>query len=285
MTGDTVFNKLLCYGLFPERLDGIFQSKDFGNWAIANESSINIPKKERYQLLNYKLTRNNNSPRYMGCPNPIGHVCLSQHIRKNWDKIEKRINRVPDYANVSMIRPKLDNKSKRLLSLDSYDKNPEEEQLHLTKQFGKKYYVKADISSCFPSIYTHTLSWALVGKTIAKKNQAKRKTWYNQLDQACGKIQDGETRGVPIGPDSSGILCEIILSQIDLKLKKYDYVRHIDDYACYCETKDEADKFIRDLSYELEQYRLQLNTKKTLILPLPQALNEDWVRKLKQGST
>ena len=28
---------------------------------------------------------------------------------------------------------------------------------------GKKYIVKADISTCFPSIYTHSIPWALVG--------------------------------------------------------------------------------------------------------------------------
>ena len=33
----------------------------------------------------------------------------------------------------------------------------------------KKYIVKTDIENCFPSMYTHSLPWALVGKGIAKK--------------------------------------------------------------------------------------------------------------------
>ena len=36
---------------------------------------------------------------------------------------------------------------------------------------GAKYLVHADVSNCFPSIYTHALSWVLVGKDVAKQNQ------------------------------------------------------------------------------------------------------------------
>ena len=285
MDKDTVFGKLLCYGFFPNKLDEFFQSKDFGDWIIKNEKKP-IPKKitfeERYyKVLNYKSTRNDNSPRYLGCPNPIGYFHLAQHIQKNWNKIEERMHCALGYKNISMIRPNFDNKNKRLFSLDSYDKNSEQEQLHLTKQFGKKYYVKADISSCFPSIYTHAISWALVGKNVAKENKTESRQWQNKLDKACMRIQDGETRGIPIGPDSSAILGELILSQIDKKLEKYDYLRYVDDYKCYCKTEQEADNFINDLANALEEYRLQLNTKKTSISTLPQPLNEHWVRELK----
>lgn len=34
---------------------------------------------------------------------------------------------------------------------------------------GKKYVVKSDITSCYPSIYSHSISWALLGKDEAKK--------------------------------------------------------------------------------------------------------------------
>lgn len=40
---------------------------------------------------------------------------------------------------------------------------------------GKRYVVKADISTCFPSIYTHSIPWALAGKATAKKNSRKKR--------------------------------------------------------------------------------------------------------------
>ena len=180
-----------------------------------------------------------------------------------------------------MARIKLNNKNGRLFSMSSYDKDPQQEHTQIIKQFGKKYFVYADISDYYPSIYTHSIGWALVGKKLAKTNQ-KNKVWYNQLDKLCRDVQDGETKGIPIGPDYSAIISELILSQIDKKLEEYSYVRFIDDYSCFCATNEEAENFILELSQGLEEFKLKLNTEKTKILPLPKALNEDWVRKLRQ---
>ena len=282
MDKNIVFEKLLCYGLFPERLDGIFTSEQFGKWSIANEETINVPNNDCFSLLSYKVTRNNNSPRHMGIPHPLGFLRVCKAIFNNWEKIEIKTNNTISYEQKSMIRPKIDNKNKRLMSLCGYDNNPHAEQIQLDMQFGKKYFVHADISTFYPSIYTHSISWALVGKNEAKRNKNNKNLWYNRLDQACRNIQDSETIGIPIGPDTSGIISELILSQIDRKLEKYDHVRFIDDYKCFCSTKEQAESFIRDLSHLLDEYRLKLNTKKTKILPLPKALNDDWVRRLRQ---
>lgn len=196
----------------------IFTSLNFGNWV--DKQNINIPLNDRFPILSYKITRNDNSPRHMGIPHPLGYYRLCKQIRDNWQQIESTINSLVKYKEISMIRPKDDNKNKRLISMDSYDQCKDKEKLELEKQFGKKYYVNSDISSFFPSIYTHTISWALVGKKEAKGNQTNRNLWYNELDKSYRNIQDGETKGVPIGPDTSGIIAELILSQIDKKLKE-----------------------------------------------------------------
>ena len=57
---------------------------------------------------------------------------------------------------------------------------------------GKRYMVNADISTCFTSIYTHSLSWALVGKEMAKQNR-NTKVWYNMIDNATRKTTHDET--------------------------------------------------------------------------------------------
>lgn len=281
MHKNVVLSKLLCYGMFPERLEGVLTSKAFGHSILSKQVKLSTTKKDTFKLLSYKLTRNNNAPRYMGIPHPIAFVTLCNKLSRHWDKIEK-VYKVRGYAKRSMILPKGNNNNYRLVSMNSYDKNPHSDKLQIEKQFGKKYYVHADVSECFPSIYTHSLCWALVGKKEAKKNRWDNKKWYNVIDKACRAMQDGQTMGIPIGPDSSSILSEVILSQIDRKLTKYSYIRYIDDYKCYCASKEEADHFIIDLSRELEDYCLKLNPKKTRILSLPIALNEDWVRRLRQ---
>ena len=40
--------------------------------------------------------------------------------------------------------------------------------------YRKQYSVHADISKCFPSVYTHSLAWALAGKNVAKANKNNR---------------------------------------------------------------------------------------------------------------
>ena len=284
MDKNEVFSRLLCYGLFPERLMNVFTSEVFGSWVLANNQHIDISPQDRFSLLSYKLTRNNNSPRFLGVPHPLGYISLCRTIHENWEEIENKLGNVPNYENISMIIPKLSNKNKRLISMASYDQHHEKEKLQLDKQFGKKYFVKADVSDFYPSIYTHAIPWVLVGKDEAKAHSKRehRNLWYNKLDTAMRNIQDGESKGIPIGPDTSGLIAELVLSSIDQTLQKYEYIRFIDDYNCYCETKERAEKFIRELSFCLEEYRLKLNTKKTKILELPQALTHDWVRKLKQ---
>ena len=74
----------------------------------------------------------------------------------------------------------------------------------------------------------------------------------------------------------------MILTVVDQKLydKGWKFVRNIDDYTCYVETRARADYFIVDLGVALEEFDLQLNNKKTKIEELPDTVLEDWVRKL-----
>lgn len=144
---------------------------------------------------------------------------------------------------------------------------------------GKRYMVKADISNCFPSIYTHSLPWALVGKSTSKINRNKSE-WFNKIDYYTQLMKNGETHGLIIGPHTSNLLSEIILCSIDNRLNKWDYIRNIDDFTCYVETYDKAQEFLIELSKELREFDLILNHKKTEIIELPVAATEQWVHKL-----
>lgn len=274
-----VFRKLLDYGMFPEKLALILSSKDFGKWV--RKKPINKYKNTSFSTVTFHLTRNNNAPRLLEIPHPIAYFRLCSEIRKNWDEIIKKLGEIDDYGDRSMITPKPNNLNKRLVSMLSYNKNKDEKFLILDKSFEAKYFVHADISSCYPSIYSHSVSWALVGHQEAKDNITDKKKWYNKLDFAIRSMQRNETVGIAIGPDTSSIISELILTRIDKELSSYKYLRFIDDYKCYCKSREEADTFLRSLSKELEKYHLRINPKKTKILKLPKALDQDWVRDLK----
>jgi hypothetical protein len=276
---DLVYCKLLDFGLFSEKLEAIFTSEDFGKWA--RKKNVKLYQGWDFSLAEYRLTRNNNAPRILHTPHPIAYARLCAHIKSNWKEIVMKLGEVNDYDTRSMVVPKPNNLNNRLISMLSYNKRDDEILLKLDKQFGKRYQVHADIANCYPSIYSHSVTWALVGREEAKKNKTDSSKWYNQFDFAIRAMQRNETIGVPIGPDTSGLISELILSQIDKELSQYDYVRFIDDYTCYCKSKEEVDEFLRDLSRSLEKYHMKLNTKKTKILELPTSINEDWVRNLR----
>lgn len=163
----------------------------------------------------------------------------------------------------------------------------------LDYMIGCKYIVEADIATCYPSMYSHSVPWALLGKEKAKANfnhncqkcPSCSDSWPNGLDKILRQLKDDETNGILIGPHTSNIISEIILTQIDCALqdKKFTKViRHIDDYRFYAEDERKAKEFVRQLDIELKKFELSLNSKKTKIIPFSQYDQYDWTSKLNQ---
>ena len=152
----------------------------------------------------------------------------------------------------------------------------------LKMEFAKKFIVKTDISNCFPSIYSHSIGWALVGTENAKNNR-NPKLWYNVIDKAQRLNKRNETSGIPIGPATSNITAEIILGKIDNDMsEQFSYVRFIDDYTAYCDTYEQAESFLRILNTNLSKYKLSLNINKTSINKSPLPISDAWIGELKR---
>ena len=111
-----------------------------------------------------------------------------------------------------------------------YETSQEERSRYYSSAFGKKFLAHTDIANCFPSIYSHTLPWVLVGRSRAKNKQFIP-TWFNNIDKAIRYGSRKETSGIPIGPATSNIASEIILERVDRDLRRnFEYIRFIDDY-------------------------------------------------------
>lgn len=78
---------------------------------------------------------------------------------------------------------------------------------------------KFDIQSCFDSIYTHSITWAVSGgKDEYKKHfRGKSKSFGDDWDGIMRRMNYNETNGIVIGPEFSRIFAEIILQYIDKK--------------------------------------------------------------------
>jgi len=154
----------------------------------------------------------------------------------------------------------------------------------LEKKFSKMAHI--DILKFFPSIYTHTISWAVRGKSETKKllNRGRNdKSFTAEFDRLMQYMNYNETNGIPIGPELSRIFSEIIMQKIDCSIEKrmndgdnkfvhshdYQCCRYIDDFYLFYNIDVVKDKFVEISKDELEQYRLFINQDKFKISSRP----------------
>lgn len=146
------------------------------------------------------------------------------------------------------------------------------EFLRLEKKF--KYLLQFDISKCFESIYTHSISWAVKDKVFAKAN-VNKKSFEADFDSLMQKSNYNETNGILIGSEVSRIFAEIILQKIDLdtieKLKQkdlhfgsdYAVRRYVDDYFVFTNDEKLGKEILKEFQSELQKFKLHINSSKT----------------------
>ncbi|HCG7067803.1 TPA: ABC transporter ATP-binding protein [Vibrio parahaemolyticus] len=134
------------------------------------------------------------------------------------------------------------------------------------------YLSKLDVSSCFDSIYTHSIAWAVSQKDYAKKHlNETKKTFAFKFDQLMQRINYNETNGILIGPELSRVFAEIILQSIDMDIinnlnveglvlgKDYQIYRYVDDFFIFYNEELVFDKIRNAIQINLKKYKLNLN--------------------------
>ncbi len=281
ITKDEIFEGLLGYGMFAEKIPPIFTSEPLYDYCIAN--GFSWLNKEAHSAISYESMRNISIPRVLSIPYPTTYINQCKFISDNWDDVQLHFldKTGSNTYKKSQIHIRKIQAKKQLFEMNYKDFDSKYGLLETKISIGAKYVVKADISNCFPSIYTHAISWALAGIEEAKRNQKDSSKWYNQLDFYTRALKDNETHGVLIGPHSSNLISEIILVAIDNELQQYNYTRCVDDYTCFVSSQQKAENFLIDLANALRKYDLLLNHKKTEILKLPLSSVDSWVTTLK----
>ena len=284
ISADELYEGLLAYGFFAEKLPPVFTAVPFFDYCKSMAAPFSFSRDE---YICFRTMRNISIPRQMGIPTPMSYQRLCATLRDNWSNIQQHFHAQTDGQSyrLSRIHVRKEFDSKRIFEMNyknwRVDGNPESDLL-IHEKGVSRYLVKADISTCFPSIYTHSIPWALAGKKVAKETAKDDGIWYNQIDKACQDIKYGETHGLLIGPHASNLISEFILTVVDKRLyeKGYRYARNIDDYDCYVNSYEQAQCFLRDLEEALRDFDLPLNHKKTKIIELPIGIDKNWKHQL-----
>ena len=102
------------------------------------------------------------------------------------------------------------------------------------------------------------------------------------MDKNLRESNSGQTLGIPIGPDTSLVIAEIIGCTLDdmvqkkFKTSAIKGFRYIDDYYIYCENQADAEKVFKFIQSIFTEYQLDINEEKTKISKSPFPFETDW---------
>lgn len=208
--------------------------------------------------------------------NPFYYVYFAKKItsEENWKKIQEKFRSFSSNKKFtcSSIPLKTNNENSTVAtSVQNWWENFEQKSLAFSLNY--EYMFSTDISNFYPSIYTHSFEWVFVEKSIAKQ-KSNNNNPGRIIDEHIQMMMDNQTNGIPLGSVLMDMFAELILGEIDLRLKNnlkekgiidYDVLRYRDDYRIFSNSKDDLDIIIKELVFVLAEFGLDLNSKKTYL--------------------
>ena len=286
-------------GYFPKELPRPFTTESFGraslqilgDWEKAKifqkQPKSITKKKARRQSYGFEIPKAEleiiSTPkagferRNIGITHPIPQALLAHEIALNYKQVLKWISR-------------------QTYSLDSVDVSDKfgrsirgiNFSLHAAKksfiEATSDWLVKTDITRFYPSIYTHSITWAAYGKEKVKaKLKAFDGSFADRLDILVRACNRNQTVGIPIGPETSRILAEIVSSRIDDDLKPSfnnlptDSIDRLqDDWFIGVKTLEDAEKYLSNIVRAYREYGLDINGTKTSVSRVVTHVEDAW---------
>ena len=155
--------------------------------------------------------------------------------------------------------------------------------------FEYSYYGKVDYKACFESIYTHSYKWIIERNVIDSKN-AHNSHLFIAIDRVLQNINGKSSNGIPIGPEFSRMMAEILLQQVDVDVKKalsnngfqngrdYAIFRYVDDVHIFAKNAEVVENIILMYRECGERYLLRLNDLKQIRGVTPW-LKKEWMER------
>lgn len=277
---------LLTRGYFPDRVIPPVNSMSL-SLAFRDMLTFALPKvKEnisktgdgirRSRPVSHSVPKRKHLRRTLSIPNPLVQCILSAEVAACWSHLSPFCAQSP--LSLSIPTLSADRAVESSVPLNN------QATIRAQRSVGARYLLKTDIASFYPSIYTHSIPWALHTKPKARADK-KYALYGNRLDLWMRESQDKQTGGIPIGPDTSFIAGEVIGTAIDLlllsKMPKLSGTRSIDDYFLYFATLSDAERCIAALHEVGREFELDINDAKTEIVLLPETLEPRWKSELR----
>ncbi|WP_350441968.1 RNA-directed DNA polymerase [Proteus mirabilis] len=242
-------------------------------------NDIGYKKSCDYEDVNYILQTNKDG-HYSWRPFDLIHPAIYTHLvhkiteKDEWKLLVARFNEFQ--LNKKIVCASLpresedDDISDTAKTLSGWWRDVEQESINKALQF--KYLFTTDIANFYPSIYTHSIPWAIHTKEESKKVRGDNINIGNRIDHALRQMRWGQTNGIPQGSALMDFIAEIVLGYADHSLGQklikediddYHIIRYRDDYRIFTNSKEDAEAIARHLTIILQKLGLQLNASKT----------------------
>lgn len=287
LTTDQSVQALLGRGYFPKELPPPFQTHQFAEKAMILRASwtalgaaMSSRARSKHPLPShpvlFDMARKGHARRTLAIPNPINQFYLVEEIAKRWTAISELIESSTLSITKCTIAP--EGRAVPIPPLASLA----EKRIILYAAQGA--ILQTDVLSFYHSIYTHAIPWALHGKTLAKANRDSQDpaVFGNRIDLLIRSCQDGQTIGVPVGPDTSRIISELLLCAVEKKMPQKlreriaSGFRYIDDFFLCFNSLADAEAVLAGIREACLHFDLQLNAAKTNTIPALAFNEETW---------
>lgn len=255
-----------------------FVQKQVKNKELENILATPKVMPSSFEGVNYKILKKKDamySYRSMQLANPFLYYLLVKKMTTEsaWNEILTRLKKfsVPqiEVASIPKVKSESD-KSHQAAAVSFWWEGMEQRSLELALQY--RYMQVTDITNCYPSMYTHSIAWAMMGKNKAKLKKGKHGLLGNVIDTYIQGMQNGQTNGIPQGSTLFDFIAEMILGYADKilslrirreKIEDYKILRYRDDYRIFANSKEQLERIAFLLHEVLGDFNLQLNSKKT----------------------
>ena len=272
--------RLLSFGYLPKELPPIFTSRPFAKLTYRHPDLGRVVGNTWQRSTPFLLQQTPHYRRRLDILCPQACLGIARQIADNYGDLQQYFTDLP--GNCSRPAFNRETKYQRAVRPYSIGQGYVRRKLQLRSRF--PVVLKLDVKDCYRSIYTHAIPWALYGKEYAKTH-LREDNFGNNLDKAVRNGQDGQTTGIPTGPDTSFIIAELIFCRLFDKMLEDGsiedhFVRYYDDIEYGCESEDEGHRVLAIFERELREFELEINPNKVELLSGPYGAAKPWVYRL-----
>lgn len=268
---------LLRRGYLPENLPPTFTTDALGAYLAGKRTWYSQSRDSAVRAAIYNASKRGMTRRVFSFVHPETAHDLAEFIATRETELTQFFQR----TQFSLSAPRVTPDGERAVEIATHS---ELEEARLSKLAQYRFVAKTDISRFYHSIYTHSIPWAFHGKAASKADRRANSAnlFMNRLDLILRAGQDGQTIGIPVGPDASRYIAEVICTAIDREFVSRGgaddcaVLRHVDDVWIGADSHAKAEAALWKYREAIRAFELDINESKTRIYSESFRFSDSW---------